>query len=632
MRKFLLIIALFSASFTFLALAQDDKPNSNFGISLEGGFSHMFLGPNLSPVGFTTPSWGGGGGAALFYELQYKHFLFRTGFGMDYTRNMLKLDAPDYNAVIAEYPTMVYHYDLKNYSEYTNYGIGYVPVYFGGLFRRFFFLAGAKVGVLPFGGSTQPKTDATIWATDADVIDPMEGLYTHYMTDYTFTGEKTAFAFNRLNAMASIEVGLNLDKRAWADEKELKRMNKAQRYANMRKKKPFKDCLHYRLSLFADYGLSNLMSPQHSLNPVENPQESGTSPAGGLVAFNSVNSITPYSVYGYEPHHGGVLNNMMIGLKFAIMYEVPHKAPKKGSMAYPYIYTYVTNELTGKPVGGATVSTAYANQPKKKPVLKTTDSQQGRVGKAYPAGKYDIVVSKSGYYPHDTIHFVHEDRYDTLYVQLYPQQTFRAMTTDAKTGRPIGATVTIYDEAGNAIFTTSVDSAANTMSTILDGRKRYRVCAQAKGYLEACDSVSDVTELKNLRLEPIRLRKFILQNMFFATDKTKILPTSEGALQELYKLLSENPSMRIRIIGHTDDVASDAYNQKLSEGRAKSVRKEMIDRGIDGKRIETEGRGESDPIVANDSDEHRQMNRRVEIEILSSDEEDTLIQNEQLRR
>ena len=76
-------------------------------------------------------------------------------------------------------------------------------------------------------------------------------------------------------------------------------------------------------------------------------------------------------------------------------------------------------------------------------------------------------------------------------------------------------------------------------------------------------------------------------------------------------------AVRIRIIGHTDDVGKDDYNQRLSEGRARSVKQEMVRRGIDPKRIETTGRGENDPIVPNDSEDHRQMNRRVEIEILT---------------
>jgi len=108
----------------------------------------------------------------------------------------------------------------------------------------------------------------------------------------------------------------------------------------------------------------------------------------------------------------------------------------------------------------------------------------------------------------------------------------------------------------------------------------------------------------------------VVKNLFFATNKTRILPTSEGALQDLYMYLARNPQVRIRIIGHTDNVGKDEANQKLSEGRAEAVKKDLIERGLTPDRLESEGRGESQPIDTNDTEEGRQNNRRVEIEIL----------------
>ena len=86
-------------------------------------------------------------------------------------------------------------------------------------------------------------------------------------------------------------------------------------------------------------------------------------------------------------------------------------------------------------------------------------------------------------------------------------------------------------------------------------------------------------------------------------------------MNELFQFLDENKDVRIKLIGHTDSVGKDEDNQVLSEGRAASVRQAMIDRGIDGDRIESEGRGESEPIDTNDTEEGRQRNRRVMVEI-----------------
>ena len=86
------IVLMLTGLLLFVAMfAQKELANSHIGLSLEGGGSHLFLGSNLSPIGYSTPKWGYGGGGALYYELEYKHFLFRTGFGVDYTVNNNRL-------------------------------------------------------------------------------------------------------------------------------------------------------------------------------------------------------------------------------------------------------------------------------------------------------------------------------------------------------------------------------------------------------------------------------------------------------------------------------------------------------------------------------------------------------------
>lgn len=610
---------------------QDNRCNSNFGFSIEGGLSHLFLGPNLNPFeGYTTPTYGYGGGATFFYELQYKHFLFRTGFGVDYTFNFSKFESPDYTVGIAEYPTMQYHYDFKDFREKTMYGIGYVPVYFGGLFNRFFFLVGAKIGVLPFLSFTQAQTNLTLSATDKDVIDPLTDVYTHELKDYALTGPQIPMEFNRLNVMGSLELGINLDKAAWKKkEKKSQKVDRAAQYRELHRRKSFKERQHVRLSIFADFGFTNMLAYKPS--PVPNPQTMETQ--GGLYAINGVSNVTPISVYGYAPHAKAFLNNTMVGLKLAVMCEVPHKAPKKGNMANPAIVTFVTDEKTGKPLGGAKVKTQTVPKGKGKPRIteKETDPKRGRTTRSYPPGDYIISVTRQGYFPQPPFNFTHEDDFDTLHIALYPQQTLRAEAVDAKTGRAVKAQITVKDDNGNQIASASVDSINRTFSTVVDDRRQLTVSVKANGYRDTTFVVENVNDVLNLQLEPRHIRRFVLKNMFFATDKTRVLSSSRPALNELYRMLKENPDIRIRIIGHTDDVGRDDYNQKLSEGRAYSVKKEMVNRGIDAKRIETVGRGEKDPIVPNDSDKHRQMNRRVEIEILGGASIDTFIQNENNR-
>ena len=75
--------------------------------------------------------------------------------------------------------------------------------------------------------------------------------------------------------------------------------------------------------------------------------------------------------------------------------------------------------------------------------------------------------------------------------------------------------------------------------------------------------------------------------------------------------------MSIEISGHTDITGNETLNLKLSNDRAEAVAKFLASRGIDAKRLETRGYGSSQPVIANDTEEQRQNNRRVEMKILS---------------
>ena len=589
----------------------DNRVNSNFGFSLEAGFSHLFYGNSLSPLdNYVTPSYGAGVGATFFYELQYKHFLFRTGFGANYSHNSNRFSLPAITADVAEYPTMRYEYEFLNTREWTTYGIGYVPVYFGGLFNRFFFLIGAKVGVLPFYGFTQLRSDLTVRAYDTEVLDPIENLPTHYLGDYKIHSDHFKMDYSRLNVMGTLELGINLDKSAWTKQDKNKKPDKAEQYRELHRRKSFKERQHYRLSFYMDFGCFNICPTKRDNLPTE------------LYAVNGVDDITLGSIYGYEPPAPITLNrfvnNMQFGIKFAMMCEVPHKAPKKGAMSNPYIITYVTDELTGKPLPGALVRIQTVPKGKSKPRIteKETDAKRGRTSRSYAPGDYIVSVSRNGYFPEKPFNFTHVDDYDTLHIALYPQQTLRVQAVDAQTGRPVKALVTVKDGQGNAIKSGKLDSLNNMLSTVVDDRQPIYVCATAQGYKDTCILVEDVRDVFSLQIEPKQIRRFVLRNLLFATDKTKLLPSSKPALEQLYRMLRDNPDIRIRIVGHTDDVGRDDYNYKLSVGRANSVKKEMVNRGIAPSRIETKGRGETDPIVKNDSEAHRQMNRREEIEIL----------------
>ena len=103
----------------------------------------------------------------------------------------------------------------------------------------------------------------------------------------------------------------------------------------------------------------------------------------------------------------------------------------------------------------------------------------------------------------------------------------------------------------------------------------------------------------------------------FEFAKAELLPASKTLLDQVVKILEEHPEIeKVRIEGHTDNEASDGYNMKLSNNRAKAVRAYLISKGINGKRMEAKGFGEEKPVADNGTPEGREQNRRVEIHIV----------------
>ena len=111
----------------------------------------------------------------------------------------------------------------------------------------------------------------------------------------------------------------------------------------------------------------------------------------------------------------------------------------------------------------------------------------------------------------------------------------------------------------------------------------------------------------------------ITEPVYFATNKDAILKQSYEILDEVARVLIENPQIDlVRVEGHTDDRGRDAYNQELSQRRANSVRRYLIDKGVEKDRLEAVGYGESQPISENETNEGRAKNRRVEFTIVEN--------------
>ena len=110
--------------------------------------------------------------------------------------------------------------------------------------------------------------------------------------------------------------------------------------------------------------------------------------------------------------------------------------------------------------------------------------------------------------------------------------------------------------------------------------------------------------------------KLILKHVYFETDQSVILPQSFEELDRLILELKRNPGIRLKIAGHTDNTGTVEHNQQLSEARALAVKRYLLAGEISPRRISSVGYGSSQPIATNDTEEGKQLNRRVEIEII----------------
>ena len=121
----------------------------------------------------------------------------------------------------------------------------------------------------------------------------------------------------------------------------------------------------------------------------------------------------------------------------------------------------------------------------------------------------------------------------------------------------------------------------------------------------------------DIALQPIvKNAMTVLNNIFFDFNQSEIKPRSFSELDEVVKFLNENPKIKVEISGHTDNVGDENYNLQLSLKRAQSVVNYFSSKGIAIARLTQIGLGSKRPIRPNDSDENRQINRRIEFKVI----------------
>ncbi len=201
----------------------------------------------------------------------------------------------------------------------------------------------------------------------------------------------------------------------------------------------------------------------------------------------------------------------------------------------------------------------------------------------------------------------------------------KGVITDALTGKPLEATIELVDNQRNEVIASfKSNSATGKYLVSLPAGKNYGIAVKADNYLfhsenfdipntAAFQEVNKDVQLNNLTVGT----KIVLRNIFFDFDKSTLRPESTNELERLLKLLTDVPTLKIEISGHTDNKGKADYNQHLSESRSKAVVDYLVSKGIAADRLQFKGYGLTQPMATNDTDDGRQLNRRTEFKVLS---------------
>lgn len=120
-------------------------------------------------------------------------------------------------------------------------------------------------------------------------------------------------------------------------------------------------------------------------------------------------------------------------------------------------------------------------------------------------------------------------------------------------------------------------------------------------------------EIRISRLADNSLKLNLSSEVSFDFDSTMVKVDFRDSLNKVASVLADYPGTAVHIVGHTDSVGSEAYNQQLSVRRASSVKSYLVNKGVGSRRTRTQGFGETMPVASNSSDYGRERNRRVEI-------------------
>lgn len=571
---------------------------------------------------------------------------------------------------------IAYNFNLNNYSETHKTGYLNIPLQAGLRFGRFYGLLGTKIGLNLFAGSHYVAQLQTT-ATDPMLIGNLEDMPNHYLDHKNFD-ERNNLNLG-LNIAPSLEVGVILDDwiyKRYITDKRLKNKNKPPYsfrvglfvdygVVNLNKEVAEKQLLTPPVNNPMDVEVNGLMStiiaqdkPLSSMligakftMKFELPKLASkmkkqvptlyTHVVDGKTGVNLISSVSISQTTGKRKQLfrkttdkvTGIVSKVLKPGKYLITVSsagypnykttVKHTftdtllialQPKSVPQPLPIMYIHVVNDDNNT---GLLADVAITPLPvgKQQVVKKTTNKSTGMLNHQTKAGKYQIQVSSQGFIAiNDSVDLLRNDTFNVR-MQSIKKLYVKVVNADTKANIAAEVNLSLINKDKN-IFTKSTDISAGLISTILQPGE-YLLKAISEGFMNYQSPIHFVkSDTVLVALQPIKKNvKVVLENLFFELNSAVIQSTSEATLNELFIFMQTNPNIKIQIVGHTDNKGSATYNQKLSQNRAKAVNDVLVRRGIEQSRITWVGKGSTDPVTTNDTEDGRAKNRRVEFVI-----------------
>jgi outer membrane protein OmpA-like peptidoglycan-associated protein len=280
-----------------------------------------------------------------------------------------------------------------------------------------------------------------------------------------------------------------------------------------------------------------------------------------------------------------------------------------------FVWGYIIDELTSE---GVNADVTITNSAESETIFDGPTDEMGQFTASLPSmKKYELKIvpvdcdpTQAKKYPQTGTAYT--PGYEPSQDDPVPPTSITGLITD-EDGVPMQCPIEIIDIRDSKLAAKVIPDTNGAFSLTLPSASTYRFDVITAGCAHQAVVVQQVDNFTDNLVNGINVR---LENIYFDFDKSYIRPDAIEIMNRHAELFIRYKDWKIKVIGHTDNMGSESYNQFLSQKRAKSVVDYLVARGAKRSHFKYEGMGFSQPVASNATEEGRQLNRRCEFRIV----------------